>query len=37
MNLFTGFSASSMNPLKSLNLANLSAIKVGNFKGCPPR
>ena len=37
IDLFTGFSASSMNPLKSLNLANLSAIKVGNFKGCPPR
>lgn len=37
IDLFTGFSAASMNPIKALNLATLSAVKVGNFKGCPPR
>jgi 3D (Asp-Asp-Asp) domain-containing protein len=37
IDLFTGFSATSMNPFKALNLATLSAIKVGDFKGCPPR
>ena len=36
IDLFTGFSASSMNPLQALNLASLTAIKVGEFKGCPP-
>ena len=37
IDLFTGFSAASMNPLKALNLASLTAVKVGDFKGCPPR
>ena len=37
IDLFTGFSASSMNPLQALNLASLTAIKVGEFKGCPPK
>jgi 3D (Asp-Asp-Asp) domain-containing protein len=37
IDLFTGFSATSMNPLRALNLATLSAVKVGDFKGCPPR
>lgn len=37
IDLFTGFSASSMNPLRALNLASLTAVKVGDFKGCPPR
>jgi 3D (Asp-Asp-Asp) domain-containing protein len=37
IDLFTGFSAASMNPLKALNLATLTAIKVGEFKGCPPK
>ena len=37
IDLFTGFSAASMNPLKALNLATLTAVKVGDFKGCPPR
>jgi 3D (Asp-Asp-Asp) domain-containing protein len=37
IDLFTGFSSASMNPLKALNLASLTAIKVGEFKGCPPR
>ena len=37
IDLFTGFSAASMNPFRALNLATLSAVKVGEFKGCPPR
>ena len=37
IDLFTGFNAASMNPLKALNLATLTAVKVGEFKGCPPR
>lgn len=37
IDLFTGFSASSMNPLRALNLSTLSAVKVGEFRGCPPR
>ena len=37
IDLFTGFSAASMNPIKALNLATLTAVKVGEFKGCPPR
>ena len=37
IDLFTGFSAASMNPLRALNLASLTAVKVGDFKGCPPR
>lgn len=37
IDLFTGFNASSMNPLRALNLASLTAVKVGDFKGCPPR
>lgn len=37
IDLFTGFSATSMNPLKALNLATLTAVKVGEFKGCPPQ
>lgn len=37
IDLFTGFNSASMNPLKALNLATLTAVKVGEFKGCPPR
>jgi 3D (Asp-Asp-Asp) domain-containing protein len=37
IDLFTGFSSASMNPVKALNLASLTAVKVGEFKGCPPR
>jgi 3D (Asp-Asp-Asp) domain-containing protein len=37
IDLYTGYSAASMNPLKALNLASLTAIKVGNFTGCPPK
>jgi 3D (Asp-Asp-Asp) domain-containing protein len=37
IDLFTGFNSASMNPLRALNLATLTAVKVGEFKGCPPR
>ena len=37
IDLFTGFSSASMNPLQALNLSSLTAIKVGEFKGCPPK
>jgi 3D (Asp-Asp-Asp) domain-containing protein len=37
IDLFTGFSSASMNPLRALNLKNLTAVKVGEFKGCPPK
>jgi len=36
IDLYTGKGAASMNPIKKLNLATLSAVKVGEFKGCPP-
>jgi 3D (Asp-Asp-Asp) domain-containing protein len=36
IDLYTGAGAASMNPIKKLNLATLSAVKVGEFKGCPP-
>ncbi len=36
IDLFTGSGAGSMHPMKALNQANLSAVKVGDFKGCPP-
>ena len=36
IDLFTGSSAKSMNPFRDLNLASLTAIKVGDFEGCPP-
>ena len=37
IDLYTGHGAASMNPLRKLNLATLTAVKVGNFKGCPPK
>jgi 3D (Asp-Asp-Asp) domain-containing protein len=37
IDLFTGFSSASMNPLRAVNLDTLTAVKVGEFKGCPPR
>jgi 3D (Asp-Asp-Asp) domain-containing protein len=37
IDLYTGAGARSMNPAKSLNLTSLTAIKVGEFKGCPPK
>ena len=36
IDLFTGVGAASMNAIKGLNLTTLSAVKVGEFKGCPP-
>ena len=36
IDLYTGKGSSSMNPLKGLNMQKLSAVKVGDFKGCPP-
>ncbi len=37
IDLFTGAGAGSMHPMKALNLSRLSAVKVGDFKGCPPQ
>jgi 3D (Asp-Asp-Asp) domain-containing protein len=37
IDLFTGNGRSSMNQVMKLNLARLSAVKVGEFKGCPPK
>jgi 3D (Asp-Asp-Asp) domain-containing protein len=36
VDLFTGHGAASMKPIKPLNLATLTAVKVGKFEGCPP-
>jgi 3D (Asp-Asp-Asp) domain-containing protein len=36
IDLFTGSGAGSMGPARALNLASLTAVKVGDFKGCPP-
>src|SRR6185312_9954 len=36
IDLFTGSGAGSMRPARGLNLASLTAVKVGEFKGCPP-
>lgn len=36
IDLFTGRGAGSMKPMMAFNLAKLSAVKVGEFKGCPP-
>jgi 3D (Asp-Asp-Asp) domain-containing protein len=36
VDLYTGRNAASMKPLQDLNLARLTAIKVGSFAGCPP-
>jgi 3D (Asp-Asp-Asp) domain-containing protein len=36
IDLFTGSGKGSMKPLMKFNLAQLSAQKVGEFKGCPP-
>lgn len=36
IDLFTGSGARSMQAVKMLNMAKLSAVKVGDFKGCPP-
>ena len=36
IDLYTGSGAASMKPVQKLNLATLTAVKVGEFKGCPP-
>ena len=36
IDLYTGAGARSMSQARALNLASLTAIKVGDFKGCPP-
>jgi 3D (Asp-Asp-Asp) domain-containing protein len=36
IDLYTGAGAHSMGPARGLNLASLTAVKVGDFKGCPP-
>jgi len=36
IDLYTGTGARSMTQAKALNLASLTAVKVGEFKGCPP-
>jgi 3D (Asp-Asp-Asp) domain-containing protein len=36
IDLFTGAGANSMRNLKDVNLASLSVVKAGDFKGCPP-
>jgi 3D (Asp-Asp-Asp) domain-containing protein len=36
IDLYTGNGSRSMKQLYNLNLTNLSAVKVGEFKGCPP-
>jgi 3D (Asp-Asp-Asp) domain-containing protein len=36
IDLFTGSGSRSMGPAKALNLSSLTAVKVGEFKGCPP-
>ena len=37
IDLYTGHGAASMRPIQKLNLATLTAVKVGNFTGCPPK
>jgi 3D (Asp-Asp-Asp) domain-containing protein len=36
IDLYTGHGSSSMKPVQKLNLSKLTAVKVGEFKGCPP-
>jgi 3D (Asp-Asp-Asp) domain-containing protein len=36
IDLYTGKGGASMRPMMPLNLSKLSAVKVGEFKGCPP-
>lgn len=37
IDLYTGHGSASMNPMRKLNLATLTAVKVGKFTGCPPK
>ena len=36
VDLYTGHNSASMKPMQKLSLATLTAVKVGQFKGCPP-
>jgi 3D (Asp-Asp-Asp) domain-containing protein len=36
IDLYTGANAHSMGVMKALNLTSLTAVKVGEFQGCPP-
>jgi 3D (Asp-Asp-Asp) domain-containing protein len=36
IDLYTGHNAASMKPMQKFSLATLTAVKVGQFKGCPP-
>lgn len=37
IDLYTGHSAASMKPMQGLDLTRLTAVKVGQFEGCPPK
>jgi len=37
IDLYTGHGAASMKPMQKLNLGTLTAVKVGQFTGCPPK
>ncbi len=37
IDLYTGHGSAPMKPMQKLNLATLTAVKVGESKGCPPR
>lgn len=37
IDMYTGHNAASMKAMQKLNLGTLTAIKVGNFTGCPPK
>lgn len=37
IDLYTGHNAASMKAMQKLNLGTLTAVKVGNFTGCPPK
>jgi len=37
IDLYTGQNAASMNAMQDLNLAKLTAVKVGQLDGCPPK
>ena len=37
VDLYTGHNAASMKPMQKLSLATLTAVKVGQFQGCPPK
>ena len=37
IDLYTGHNSASMKPMQKLSLATLTAVKVGQFQGCPPK